>query len=268
LAGTVRLPIDIGTRFRGLAERLIPKLYARGIKTGIFGFTDPRCTSGYGDGPDHRRIMEVWQEYVRLGADILFVDEESGCGGLDVPASCLAHCDELRATFKLPVGLFLYGPASQAGQVRAIAPHVDVIGEMGYNLFLEARGHYGLKEVTRQWSNVPKGATDQPVAYWTGAMVMLEPNQQPGSPFWRERFGERTLAQYFKDYLCEARNSDADPDGPLGQPLSFVQPGPGNASGGRGPDVHRGSGRWTNAKLGVARSSKSIAQSPWELPKA
>jgi len=88
----------------------------------------------YGDGPDHRRIMEVWQEYVRLGADILFVDEESGRGGLDVPASCLGYCDELRTTFKLPVGLFLYGPASQAGQVRAIAPHVDVIGEMGYNL--------------------------------------------------------------------------------------------------------------------------------------
>jgi hypothetical protein len=50
--------------------------------------------------------------------------------GLELPASCLAHCDELRATFKLPVGLFLYGPASKAGQVRAIAQHVDVIGEM------------------------------------------------------------------------------------------------------------------------------------------
>jgi hypothetical protein len=46
--------------------------------------------------------MEVWQEYVRLGADILFVDEESGRGGLDVPASCLGHCDELRTTLPLP----------------------------------------------------------------------------------------------------------------------------------------------------------------------
>jgi uncharacterized protein YfiM (DUF2279 family) len=195
-------------RFRGLAERLVPKLHARGIKTGIFGFTDHHRS--YGDGPDHGRIMEVWKEYVRLGADILFVDEESGRGGLDVPPSCLGHCDELRTTFKLPVGLFLYGPASQAGQVREIAPHVDVIGEMGYNLFLEARGDYGLEEVTRQWSHALKGATNHPVAYWTGAMVMLEPSQQPGSPFWRERFGERTLARYFEDYLREAQNSGAD----------------------------------------------------------
>jgi len=81
---------------------------------------------------------------------------------------------------------------------------------MGYNLFLEARGDYGLEEVTRQWSHALKGATNQPVAYWTGAMVMLEPSQQPGSPFWRERFGERTLARYFEDYLREARNSGAD----------------------------------------------------------
>ena len=195
-------------RFRGLAERLVPKLHARGIKTGFFGFTDRRRS--YGDGPDHRRIMEVWREYVRLGADIFFVDEESGHGGLDVPASCLAHCDELRTTFKLPVGLFLYGPASQAEEVRAIAPHVDVIGAMGYNLFLEARGDYGLEEVTRQWSHALKGATNHPVAYWTGAMVMLEPSQQPGSVFWRERFGERTLARYFEDYLREAQNSGAD----------------------------------------------------------
>jgi hypothetical protein len=87
---------------------------------------------------------------------------------------------------------------------------VDVIGEMGYNLFLEARGDYGLEEVTRQWSQALKGATDRPVAYWTGAMVMLEPGQRPGSPFWRERFGERTLAKYFEDYLDQARDSGAD----------------------------------------------------------
>ncbi len=195
-------------RFRGLAETLIPKLHARGIKAGIFGFTDR--DRSYGDGPDHRRIMEVWQEYVRLGADILFVDEESDSGGLDIPSSCLSHCDELRTTFKRPVGLFLYGPASKAGQVREIASHVDVIGEMGYNLFLEARGDYGLEEVTRQWSQALKEATDRPVVYWTGAMVMLDPGQQPGSPFWRERFGERTPARYFEDYLQRARDCGAE----------------------------------------------------------
>jgi len=195
-------------RFRGMAESLIPELHARGIKAGVFGFTDRRRS--YGDGPDHGRIMEVWKEYIRLGADILFVDEESGSGGLDVPASCLNHCDELRTTFKLPVGLFLYGPASKAGQVGEIARHVDVIGEMGYNLFLEARGDYGLEEVTRQWSQALKGAADRPVAYWTGAMVTIDPDQQPGSPFWRQRFGERTLAGYFEDYLQRARDCGAD----------------------------------------------------------
>jgi hypothetical protein len=195
-------------RFRSLADRLVPRLHARGIKAGIFGFTDRQRS--YGGGPDHGRIMEVWQEYVRLGADILFVDEESGSSGLDIPVSCLSHCDELRTTFKLPVGLFLYGPASQAGRVRAIAPHVDVVGEMGYSLFLEAQGDYALQEVTRQWSQALQGTTSRPVAYWTGAMVMLELGQQPGSPSWRERFGERTLARYFEDYLKRARDFGAD----------------------------------------------------------
>ncbi len=194
-------------RFRSLAERLIPRLHARGLKTGIFGFTDRRRS--YGDGPDHRRIMEVWEEYARLGADILFVDEESGSGGLDVPESCLSHCDELRTAFRLPVGLFLYGPASAAGQVRAIARHVDVIGEMGYNLSLETRGDFGLEEVTRQWSQALQSATNR-VAYWTGALVTLEAGRGPGSPFWRKRFGERTMARYFEDYLRRALSSGAD----------------------------------------------------------
>jgi hypothetical protein len=154
--------------------------------------------------------MEIWQEYVRLGADILFVDEESGSSGLDIPASCLSHCDELRTTFRLPVGLFLYGPASQAEPLRMIARHADVIGEMGYNLFLEAHGDYGLEEVTRQWSQALKGRTDRPVAYWTGAMVMREPDRQPGTLFWRERFGTRTLGRYFEDYLGRARDCGAD----------------------------------------------------------
>ena len=113
--------------------------------------------------------MNVWKEYVRLGADILFVDEDIGGGGLDIPASCLNHGDEPRTTFKLPVGLFLYGPASQAGRVRELASHVDVIGEVGYTLFLEARGDYGLADVTRQWSEAVKTLTNRPVAYWTGA---------------------------------------------------------------------------------------------------
>ena len=195
-------------RFHRPAERLMPKLHARGIKTGVFGFTDRQRS--YRNGPDHGRVMEAWQEYVRLGADILFVDEESGSGGLDIPASCLAHCDELRETFKLPVGLFLYGPASKAGQVRGIAQHVDVIGEMGYTLFLQANGDYGLEEVTRQWSQAVKANKASRVAFWTGAMVMVEPDRQPGSVFWRERFGERTLAGYFEDYFRRARTSGAD----------------------------------------------------------
>jgi len=41
-------------------------------------------------------------------------------------------------------------------------------------------------------------------------MVMLEPDQQPGSPFWRKRFGERTMASYFEDYFRRARASGAD----------------------------------------------------------
>jgi hypothetical protein len=109
-----------------------------------------------------------------------------------------------------PVGLFLYGPASEAGQVRAIARHADVIGEMGYNLFLETHGDFGLEEVTRQWARALQGPTNRVVAYWTGAMVMLETGRQPGSPFWRERFGERTMARYFEDYFQRARNSGAD----------------------------------------------------------
>ena len=189
-------------RFRGLAETLIPQLHARGLKTGIFGFTDRRRS--YDAGPDHGRIMDVWKEYVRLGADILFVDEESGGGGLDVPASCLRHCRELRTAFGRPVGLFLYGPASQADQVRALAQEVDVIGEMGYNLFLDARGDYGLEEVTRKWTAALKGLPGRPVAYWTGALVVTEQTQAPGSAFWRERFGERTLAGYFETYPRKA----------------------------------------------------------------
>lgn len=195
-------------RFRGSAESLIPKLHARGIRAGVFGFTDRRRS--YRGGPDQSLIMGVWKEYVRLGADILFVDEESGRDGLDIPASCLSHCDDLRTTFRLPVGLFLCGSASQAGQVREFALHVDVIGEMGYTLFLEARGDYGLEDITRKWHEAVKTLTNRPVAYWTGAMVVEKGSQAPGTLFWRERFGQRTLASYFDDYFREALACGAD----------------------------------------------------------
>jgi hypothetical protein len=82
--------------------------------------------------------------------------------------------------------------------VRAIAGHVDVIGEMGYDLFLEARGDHGLEEVTRQWSDALKNLPTHRVAYWTGAIVVEKQTQGPGTPFWRERFGERTLGDYFE----------------------------------------------------------------------
>ncbi len=196
------------SRFHRMAERLFPKLRARGIKTGVFGFTDRERS--YPGGPDHGRVMDAWKQYANLGADILFVDEESGSRSLDIPTSCLAHCDELRETFKRPVGLFLYGPASKAGQLRAIAEHADVIAEMGYTLSLQVKGDYGLEEVTREWSHALKGDKAARVAYWTGAMVQLEPARQPGSPFWRERFGQRTQAGYFEDYFHRARNAGAD----------------------------------------------------------
>ena len=135
------------------------------------------------------------------GVNILFVDEESGRSGLDIPAACLDHCDQLRATFKLPVGIFLYGRASEAGQVGKIAAHADVVGEMGYNLFLEARGDYGLAEVTRAWSAAVKTAQKQGAAYWTGTMLPAE-KQGPGTPFWHKRFGAR--GSCFSDYTQAA----------------------------------------------------------------
>ena len=141
-------------RFRDKIAALTPRLHRAGIKAGVFGFTQREIS--YRGGQDHERILGVWKEYVDAGVDILFVDEESGRSGLDIPTVCLDHCDQLRATFKLPVGIFLYGRASEAGDVGKIAVHADVVGEMGYNLFLEARGDYGLAEVTRAWSAAVK----------------------------------------------------------------------------------------------------------------
>jgi hypothetical protein len=81
---------------------------------------------------------------------------------------------------------------------------------MGYSLSLEASGDYGLAEVTRQWSQMLKDVADRPVAYWTGAMVPTDPDQRPGTPFWRERFGTRALGGYFEDYLARAWDCGAD----------------------------------------------------------
>jgi hypothetical protein len=136
-------------RFHGMAAKLIPKLHARGTKTGVFGFTD-------------------WERSYRGG------------------------------------------PASKAGQLHSIAQHVHVIGEMGYTLFLQASGDYGIEEVTRQWSRAVKGDQSSRVAYWTGGPVEAGPDRGPGSVFWRERFADRTLAGYFEDYFRRARASGAD----------------------------------------------------------
>jgi hypothetical protein len=184
-------------RFRDKIAALTPRLHRAGIKAGVFGFTDRN--NSYAGQPDHKRIMDVWKGYADAGADILFVDEESAEGGLNIPAACLAHCDELRTALKLPVGIFLYGPASGANKVKEIAAHADVVGEMGYELFLEARGDYGLAEVTKAWSSAATAARNEGVAYWTGAMVP-ERQKGPGTPYWRERFGGRGLGAYFRDY--------------------------------------------------------------------
>jgi hypothetical protein len=192
-------------RFRDKIAALTPRLHRAGMKAGVFGFTDRERS--YAGQPDHERIMGVWKGYVDMGIDILFVDEESGEGGLSIPPACLAHCDELRARFALPVGIFLYGRASEAGKVREIATHVNVVGEMGYNLFLEARGDYGLAEVTKAWSSAVTSAKKGGAAYWTGAMV--PERRGPGTPFWRERFGDRGLGAYFSDYFRVALQNGA-----------------------------------------------------------
>ena len=41
-------------------------------------------------------------------------------------------------------------------------------------------------------------------------MGPLDPDRQPGSVFWRDRFGERTLAGYFEDYFHRTQTSGAD----------------------------------------------------------
>ena len=71
---------------------------------------------------------------------------------------------------------------------------------MAYTLFLEAPGDYALANVTQSWSRAANSDPTHPVAYWTGAMVPEQKQQAPGSPFWRDRFGSRTLAAYFRDY--------------------------------------------------------------------
>jgi hypothetical protein len=193
-------------RFRDKIAALTPRLHRASIRAGVFGFTHRERS--YRGGQDHERILGIWKEYVDMGVDILFVDEEGGRSGLDIPAACLDHCDQLRAKFKLPVGIFLYGRASEAGEVGRIAAHADVVGEMGYNLFLEAHGDFGLAEVTRAWSAAVKSAQKKGAAYWTGTMLSQE-KQGPGTPFWRERFGRRGLGEYFRDYTQVALHNGA-----------------------------------------------------------
>jgi hypothetical protein len=53
------------------------------------------------------------------------------------------------------------------------------------------------------------------VAYWTGALVVGgqaadRPGKGPGTNYWRERYGERTLAGYFESYFKEALAAGAD----------------------------------------------------------
>jgi len=194
-------------RFKTKVRELVPRLREQRIKAGIFGFTDRKRS--YRGQPDADLILATWKGYVDDGVDLLFVDEESGAGGLDIPEACLEHCDELKKRFKLPVGIFLYGSAAEADRVGAIARRVDVIGEMSYNLYLEAPGNYSLKEVTRKWSEAARTGSEGRCAYWTGAMIPEKPTEGPGTPFWRERYGDRGLADYFRDYFSAARGGGA-----------------------------------------------------------
>jgi hypothetical protein len=194
-------------RFKGEIAELVPRLHAMGVKVGVFGFTDRNRS--YRGQPDADKILGAWKDYADLGVDSLFVDEESGAGGLDVPEACLEHCDELRKRFKLPVGIFLYGKASDAKRVGTIARRVDIVGEMSYNLFLDAAGDYALADVTRTWSEAVRTGAEGRCAYWTGAMVCEKAAEGPGTPFWRERFGTRSQADYFRDYFSVARAQGA-----------------------------------------------------------
>lgn len=183
-------------RFQAKIAEIVPAAHGRTIKVGLFGFVDR--TKTYAGQEDYDRVMGVWSDYAAMGVDALFIDEESGTSGTDIPAECLAYCDDLKSRFGLPVGIFLYGGASEADRVRDIAAHVDIVGEMGYNLYLDQAGDYNLATLTDAWVAAAREAQPE-MAYWTGTGIFDE-SQFPGTPFWEDRYGSRTISQYFFDY--------------------------------------------------------------------
>jgi hypothetical protein len=102
------------------------------------------------------------------------------------------------------------GPPRRRAKCAGSRGNLDVVGEMGYNLFLEAHGDFVLEDVTREWTGALKSLPNHLVAYWTGTMVVAGRSQGPGTPYWRERFGERTRAGYFENYPRKALASGAN----------------------------------------------------------
>ena len=191
-------------RYRAKIAKILPLAHRRGVKVGVFGFTHREKT--YRGQQDHAKVLGVWGRYVREGIDLLFVDEESGQGGLDIPDKCLAYCGELRRRFRRPVGLFVYGGASRGvGLVRKAAGHVDVLAEMSYSAYLDKPGDYNLARITKLWSRTARGVRPE-IAYWTGAGIFGAKHLPglPGSATWRDRYGDRDESQYLHDYLKTA----------------------------------------------------------------
>jgi hypothetical protein len=192
-------------RFQGKIAEIVPVAHGADIKVGVFGFVDR--TKTYAGQEDYDRVVGVWGDYAAMGVDALFIDEESGTSGTDIPAECLTYCDDLKTRFGLPVGIFIYGGASESGRVREIAAHVDILGEMGYNLYLDQMGDYNLAYLTETWVSAAREARPE-IAYWTGAGIFDE-SRFPGTPFWQERYGTRTISQYFYDYMNTGIQSGA-----------------------------------------------------------
>jgi hypothetical protein len=197
------------SRFSSKIRQIFPAARAKNMKLGVFCFTNHRTT--YRGGSEYEKSLNMWKEYVDMGAEVLFVDEESGTG--DIPGACLEYCDELKARFKVAIGIFPVTKApgaSGAPEVAKIAQHVDVIGEMGYSEFLDAPGIYNLAETTRKWLAAARGAKPE-IAYWTGA-GMFGPGgwpDEPGTPKWKERYGDRDVDKFFCDYMKTALDSGA-----------------------------------------------------------
>jgi hypothetical protein len=194
-------------RFRKAFGELAGLLHRKKMKIGVFGFTDH--ARSYKGGPDEELILNVWKGYAETGADILMVDEETGKNGLDIRDLGLEHLDVTRSATGLPVGVFVYGPASEAYKLREIARHADVVAEMGYELFLDRKGDYSLSAVTRAFSAAVRKGAEGRCAYWTGAMVPEREEKGPGGKHWIERYGKRDLRAYFRDYLRAARKAGA-----------------------------------------------------------